>query len=286
MSTTAPLVRATAPLTPQPLTGYIGATMPGIDLKALDDEAVDAIRQALNEHLVLFFSGECLSADEFAAVGDRLGEIDLPHAGLRKHSENPKVMVTESGGNNNTWHTDVSFDETPPAVSMLQALELPEVGGDTLFASMYAAFETLSTPLRDLVEGLEALHDGLPSFTRYLMDSGTPDGPERLARMREESTTAVHPVVRRHPETGRKALYINRVFTQRIMGLTDIESRNLLNLLCDHSEQASFQVRWRWAPGDVAMWDNRCAMHYASADFGQGHRLMQRVTLKGDRPFA
>ncbi len=171
MSTTAPSAQPTKnfTLTPRPLTGYLGATIPGVDLKTLDDEDVDAIRQALHEHLVLFFSGECLSADDLAAFGERLGEIDLPHGGLREHSENPKVMVTETklgkGGGNNTWHTDVSFDETPPAISILQAIELPEVGGDTWCASMYAAFDTLSKPLRDLVGGLEALHDGLPSFT-------------------------------------------------------------------------------------------------------------------------
>ena len=290
MSTTAPSAPPTrnTTLTPQALTGYIGASIPEVDLNTLTDEDVHAIRQALNEHLVLFFSGEHLSANNLAGFAERLGEIDLPHTGLRKHPDNPKVMVTETtrgkGGGNNTWHTDVSFDEHPPAVSILQAIELPEVGGDTLFASMYAAFESLSQPLRNMVEGMEALHDGLPYFTQYLISSGTPNGEARLSQMRKENTTAIHPVVRRHPETGRKALYVNRLFTHRIMGLSDIESRNLLNLLYDHVEQASFQVRWCWSPGDVAIWDNRCAMHYASEDFSLGHRLMHRVTLKGERP--
>ena len=289
MSTTAASAQPTQTTpTPQPLTGYIGAAMSGVALDTLSDDDVDTIRQTLNEHLVLFFPGDCLSADNLAAFGERLGEIDLPHSGLRKHPENPLVMVTETsggkGGGNNTWHTDVSFDESPPAISILQAVTLPEVGGDTLFASMYAAFETLSPPLRELVEGLEALHDGLPYFTQYLISSGTPNGTERLEQMRKERTTAIHPVVRRHPETGRKALYVNRLFTQRIMGISDIESRNLLTLLFEHVEQASFQVRWSWSPGDVAMWDNRCAMHYASEDFGLANRLMHRVTLKGERP--
>jgi taurine dioxygenase len=149
---------------------------------------------------------------------------------------------------------------------------------------MYAAYDALSTRMRHVIEGLEALHDGIPNFRSYLLDPGTPDGPERLRKFTEEHPGCVHPVVRRHPETGRKALFVNRAYTVDIMGVTSIESRNILNFLFEHIEQPSFQVRWRWSEGDVAMWDNRCTLHYASMDYGDAHRLLHRVTLKGDRP--
>ena len=272
----------------QRLSGYIGAEIRGVDLNAAASADMAIIRAALLDHLVLFFPCQSLSTDGLVAFAESLGEIEPPHGGLQAKGNNPKVMVTErkagEGVRNDAWHSDVSFDETPPSISILQAREVPALGGDTLFASMYAAYDTLSAPFRELVDDLAALHDGLPGFTYQL--SGTPNGPERLRRLREEDKSAIHPVVRRHPETGKRALYVNRLFTQRIMGLSDIESRNLLNLLCEHCEQSSFQVRWRWSPGDVVMWDNRCAIHYAANDIGDADRVLCRVTLKGDRPHA
>ena len=134
------------------------------------------------------------------------------------------------------------------------------------------------------IEGMDALHDGVPNFTPYPLDPGTPDGQQRLAKMKIEKPGAVHPLVRRHPETGRKALFVNRAYTVRILGVSEIESRHLLNLLCEHVEQSSFQVRWRWDEGDVVMWDNCCILHYAAKDFGREQRVLHRVTLKGDRP--
>ena len=274
-----------------PLTGYIGAEMRDIDLRTLSEEDAERIREVFHEHLVVFFPGQQnLSANELVRFAQCFGEIEPPHGGLEKHPDNRGVNLARSsrgagsGKYNQVWHSDVSFAEAPPSVSILQAIEIPPIGGDTLFTSMYAAYETLSENLKQLVDGLEALHDGLPNFTPYLLDPTSPHGTERLQEMRATTTTAIHPVVRRHPETGRKALFVNRGFTVRIVGVSDIESRNLLNLLCDHAEQASLQVRWRWQTGDVAMWDNRCALHYASWDYGMGDRLMQRVTLKGDRP--
>ena len=270
------------------LSGYVGASVHGLDLKDLGAGDIEAIQSALARHLVLFFPAQSLRPDDLVAFAEHFGEIERPHGGLNALTDKPKVMVTArkagGGARNDIWHSDVSFDETPPSISILQAIEVPERGGDTLFSSMYAAYETLSPPLRELVEDLEAFHDGVPGFIHQI--SGTPAGDERIRRLKEEGRTAIHPVVRRHPDTGRKALYINRLFTQRIMGLSEIESRNLLDLLCEHIEQASFQVRWRWGPGDVAMWDNRCVMHYAANDVGQESRLMHRVTLKGERPSA
>ena len=276
----------------RPLTGHIGAEIAGIDLRDLTDDEVRTIRSAWLEHKVLFFPRQGLSPDELARTASRFGTIDRPHAGLEHHPDNPDVMITasrngEGGGKYNAiWHSDVSFDEAPPAASMLQAEILPPVGGDTLFISMYAAWEALSERLKAAVEGMEAVHDGIPNFTPYLLDPGTPNGRERLRKLKSRSIGCIHPLVVRHPDTGLKALFVNRAFTQRILGLSEIENRGLLDLLFDHCEQASFQVRWCWSKGDIAFWDNRCTMHYAARDYGLHDRIMHRVTLKGGRPLA
>ncbi len=276
----------------RPLAGHIGAEVAGIDLKRLDDPMVAVLREAWLEHKVLFFRRQGLSADELVRAASCFGEVDPPHSGLERHPDNAAVMIAASRGGhgggkyNAIWHSDVTFDETPPAASMLQAEVLPPVGGDTLFASMEAAFGALSARLKTAIEGLEAFHDGLPNFTPYLLDPGTPDGIRRLDNLRREHTGCVHPVVVRHPETGRRVLFVNRAFTQRILGLPDIEGRGLLNLLIEHCEQETFQMRWSWSGGDVALWDNRCTMHHAAFDYGRHNRIMHRVTLKGSRPLA
>jgi taurine dioxygenase len=270
------------------LSGNLGAQVSGVNLNRLDSHTTNFIRDALTENLVLFFPRQGLSGDELVHFAELFGDIDVPHGGLQSQHGDPRVMVTARRGGegvrNDMWHSDVSFDETPPSLSILQALEVPELGGDTLFASMYAAYDDLSVPIRNVVDNLQALHDGLPGFTYQV--TGTPGGAERLRRLRQEAKSAIHPVVRKHPESGRKALYVNRLFTQRIVGISDIESRNLLNLLCEHAEQSSFQVRWRWSAGDLVLWDNRCVMHYAANDIGDADRVMWRVTLQGERPTA
>lgn len=272
------------------LTGHIGAEMAGVDLKAIGDGDVAVIRGAFLEHQVLFFPRQEMAADDLAGFARRFGTIDPPHGGLMSHPENSDVMLVETkdqrggGKYNDMWHSDVTFDATPPLGSILRAVKLPDIGGDTLFASMYAAYDALSDRMRQMVDGLEALHDGTPSFRSYLLDPDTPNGEARMQKFKDEHPGCVHPVVRRHPETDRKALYVNRAFTVDIMGVTSIESRNILNFLFEHIEQPNFQMRWRWSEGDVAMWDNRCAMHYAANDYGNAHRVMHRVTLKGDPP--
>jgi len=276
------------PITIHQLSGHIGAEVRDIDLNRLDSGAMGIIQEALHTHLALVFPRQSLSSSALVAFAERFGAVHLPHGGLQSHTGDPRMMVTERRGGegvrNDMWHSDVSFDETPPSLSILQALEVPVHGGDTLFASMYAAYDDLSAPLRAVVDDMQALHDGLPGFTYQL--TGTPGGSDRLQRLREEAKSAIHPVVRKHPETGRKALYVNRLFTQRIVGVSDIESRNLLNLLCEHAEQSSFQVRWRWSAGDLVLWDNRFVKHYAANDIRDADRIMWRVTLQGDRPSA
>lgn len=276
----------------RPLAGHIGAEMAGLDLRHIGPTEAAAIRAALIEHQVLFFPRQGLSADELARAATAFGTIDPPHRGLERHPDNPDVMLAVSRGGeggakyNDIWHSDVSFDRTPPMASLLQAVTLPPTGGDTLFASMSTAWEALSERLRRALRGLLALHDGIPNFTPYLLDPGTPDGPARLEKLKREQPGFAHPLVIRHPESGREALFVNRAYTQRILGLSEIESRRLLDLLCEHCEQASFQTRWRWSEGDIAFWDNRCTLHYAARDYGRHDRLMIRVTLKGTQPVA
>ena len=249
--------------------------MTGVDLGKLDDAGAKMVWDAFLEHQVVLFRHQTLSPDELLNFGKRFGEIVSPHSGLTKLPEHPDMMLVETkdgegvGKYNTTWHSDVSWDETPPTGSIIRAVKLPGIGGDTLFASMYAAYDKLSAPIKEMVENLKAFHEGPTNSTpQYsvtsVLDPSHPDGRKMLEKMKTEYPGAIHPVVRRHPETGRKALYVNRCFTTRILGLSDIESRNLVDLLCEHCEQSSFQVRWRWSEGDVAMWDNRCAMHSGS----------------------
>lgn len=274
----------------RPLGGHIGAEIAGLDLKSLDDAEVAAVRAAWLQHKVLFFPGQTLAPGDLAAAAGRFGQVEALHDGLRRHPDDERVLVVETrdgegdGPNGAFWHSDVTFAACPPMASMMLAVELPPLGGDTLFASMSAAWDALSPPLQRAVEGLEAFHDGLPYFAPYLADIAPGEAAERIAKLRAEQPGAVHPVVRVHEETGEKALFVNRPFTQRLLGLSEIESRRLLDLLIEHSEQPSFQLRWRWSRGDVAFWNNRHAMHYPAYDYGRHHRAMQRVTLAGTRP--
>jgi len=279
-------------MTVRRLTGYLGAEISGINLNNLSPFEVASIRKAFLEHQVIFFPGQKMSADSFAALAEKFGEIEPPHGGLDKHPDNTDVMLVTARASkgrknyNDIWHSDVSFDETPPLGSLLHPMTLPPIGGDTLWVSMYAAYESLSDRMKTMIEGLEVLHDGVPTFTPFLLDPATKDGPERLKKMKVEKPGCVHPMVIRHPETGRRALFISRAYAARIIGVSDIESRHLLSLLCDHCEQANFQVRWRWTEGDVAFWDNRCTIHYAANDYGVEARQMMRVTIKGSKPLA
>jgi taurine dioxygenase len=179
--------------------------------------------------------------------------------------------------NGEFWHSDVSCDQVPPLGTMLQLHVLPEVGGDTLFANMYAAYDALSEPLKKVLSGLTARHESEHVYRGRYSDRGVDD----YGKVYPE---AIHPVVRTHPETGRKALYINRTFTTRILELTEKESAALLGFLFDHCEQIDFQIRFRWSRYDVAFWDNRCVMHHAIWDYWPHERRGRRVTIKGDRP--
>jgi taurine dioxygenase len=249
----------------KPMAGALGAEVRGIRLGHLGDAEWSALRALWLEHLVLFFPDQHLSHDEHVALGKRFGEIEI-HPFIPKVSDAfPEIVVLDSdkGARADVWHTDVTFSPTPPMCSILNMVVCPERGGDTVWTNQYLAYETLSTPMRELVDGLTAVHHAAP-FGR----------PE---------VTAEHPAVRVHPETGRRALFVNRTFTSRFVELRREESDALLALLFAWSEHPAFQCRYRWSKGAIGIWDNRCTMHYAINDYDEP-RVIQRVTVLGDAP--
>ena len=270
----------------QPIAGTLGAEISGVDLaKPLDVDTVGAIRRAWLEHLVIFFRDQQLSPAEFLAFGRRFGEpIEYPFVkGLPDIPEVIPVLKLEHEQVNfgGIWHSDTTYLEVPPMASMLIAREVPPAGGDTEFANMYLAYETLSEGMKRLLEPLVAVNSSAladVSKTREdrMKDNARPDAATHYV--------AEHPVVRVHPETGRRALYVNVAHTERFAGMTREESLPILQYLYRHQVRPELTCRFRWRPGSIAFWDNRCAQHNAINDY-QGHRrLMHRITLAGDRP--
>ena len=260
-----------------PLTPTIGAVVEGVDLaQPMDDAVFEEVHRAWMEHLVLFMREQRMTPEQHLAFGRRFGELHVHPAAPYAHG-NPELMVihtdADSKRNNGSgWHSDVSADEEPPLGSILHLHTVPAAGGDTLFASMYAAYEALSPPLRDLLEGLTARHES--DYTGQYGDHP----PQR------EFPSASHPVVRAHPVTGRKALFVNAGFTRAIDGLSRRESRALLDFLFEHVKNPAFACRFEWQPLSLAMWDNRCVQHVAVWDYHPETRSGLRVTIKGDRP--
>ena len=247
------------------LAGALGAEVQGVNLAAATPGDIETIKKLLLEHLVLFFPGQQISVDEHVAFGRHFGELE-GHPNLKnpftEHTELFELAATQ-GGVADEWHTDITFRSNPALMSILHLVKCPPVGGDTMWASLYAAYDELSAPMKDLCEGLTALHDALPH-----------NHPEQMT---------VHPVVRVHPDTGRKALYVNEHFTRRIVEMNATESEMLLGYLTRWVANPRFTVRYRWAEGTVAIWDNRCTQHFVLNDF-EGERVIQRVTIMGDKP--
>lgn len=260
------------------LTNALGAEVSGIDLsRPLDAETAETVRELFHEHQVLFFRDQNIDDEaqrDFAAhfgplqhfaflppVAEELPEVHAIDIDLSK----PKTS------NADMWHSDATFLAEPPLGSLLRAVVLPETGGDTLWASMYAAYEGLSSRVQRLIDDMTAVHDS----------SNSKSHANKAANSGFEPVT--HPVVRTHPATGRKALFVNSTFTTRLEGLTDRENATLLPMLTDHVRSPDFQVRFHWEPGSIALWDNRCTQHYAVADYA-GRRRMHRVVIDGDAP--
>ena len=263
------------------MTGHCGAEVRGIDLsQPLRAEEVNVLSNALAEHCVLFFRGQSMTPVQQKALGRNFGELHIHPAWPRLVDGHPEIMEIYADENTRRiagedWHSDVSCDREPPLGTILQMLEVPPVGGDTLFANMYAAYESLSAPMRRMLDGMTAVHDG-----EYVY-RGRYDGADDEGKTFPRSE---HPVVRTHPVSGRKALFVNRLFTTRIVQLSKRESDAVLGFLVEHAASPMFQCRFRWRPGSVAFWDNRCAQHYALWDYYPNRRRGLRVTIKGDRP--
>jgi taurine dioxygenase len=269
----------------RPLSGVIGAELHGVDLGGdLDDDLIDAVRAALDEHLVIAFRDQRIGPDEHLRFAERMGTISVAPFGP-KHPDHPEItvldQVTPKGEGADAWHADNTYLPAPPLGSILRAVELPPYGGDTLWANMFAAYEALSAPLRSLLDGLEAVHD-LTRMVRIARSNG--QASEALEAMQAQYPPHRHPVVRTHPVSGRRALFVSRNWVSRIEGLTERENEVLLPFLFDHVRDPLFQVRFSWRPGSVAMWDNRWVQHYAVPDYTGSRRVMHRITLEGDVP--
>jgi taurine dioxygenase len=276
---------ATSTLRVEPLAGAIGAVITGVDLAALDDDVVAEIRAIWLDHQVVFFRDQMLDADAYLAFARRFGTpVEYPFVrGIEHYPEIIEVakLPHETVNFGGIWHSDTVYLEQPPMATMLLARELPPFGGDTMFANMYAAYDALSPGLQRVLDGLHAVN------TSALADVSK----TREDRIREQGVdgddqqyVAVHPVVRTHPETGRRALYVNPAHTASFEGMTEDESRPLLDYLFRHSSSAEFTCRFQWAVGSMALWDNRCAMHNPINDYHGFTRRMHRITLAGDRP--
>jgi len=266
--------------------GALGAEIAGVDLsRPLDEAQVAAIRRAWLEHLVIFFRDQPLSPEAYLAFARRLGEpVEYPFvkgiAGFPEIIE-VKKLEHETVNFGGVWHSDTAYLELPPMASMLLAREVPPYGGDTLFANMVLAFESLGEGLRKMLEGLKAVNSSAKAdVTKTREDRIRSDGREAAPG----EYAAEHPVVRTHPETGRKALYVNVAHTVRFAGMTEEESAPLLEYLFRHQIRPEFTCRFAWRPGSIALWDNRCTQHHPVNDYHGHRRLMHRITLAGDRP--
>jgi taurine dioxygenase len=259
----------------------IGAELSGVDLRAdLDDDTIEAIRQALVAYKVLVFRDQDLTAEEHARFARRFGELEV-HPFLAGSDELPELVHLakdeEVGGYENIWHSDVTWRQEPALGAVLRAVEVPEHGGDTMWADMAAAYEGLDPDVRHRIDHLDAVHDFTLSFGLTL-------GDDALEEARRAYPPVTHPVVRTHPESGAHILYVNRIFTSHLVGLPRDESEELLAHLFRQAEVPEYQVRLRWEAGTVAFWDNRSTQHYALSDYWPQRRVMQRAAIVGDRP--
>ncbi|WP_435175440.1 TauD/TfdA dioxygenase family protein [Actinacidiphila sp. bgisy145] len=263
-----------------------GAIVHDIDLGRLDDGQVRAIRAALVEHKVLFLHDQTIDDATQIDFGRRLGEVTAGHPVHDSGDVAPEVYALDSQDNGfaDVWHTDVTFVQRPPAVSILRALVLPPHGGDTNWADSQLAYDSLSPGLRDYVDTLTAVHDGSREFGYYLAQRRKGRGNLWEGETFTDLVPVEHPVVRVHPESGRKGLFVNPGFTSHIAGVSAEESRGILDILYAHLTKPEHVVRHRWRQGDVALWDNRATSHYANRDYGDAHRVMHRITLRGDIP--
>jgi taurine dioxygenase len=277
-----------APFEIVPMNPVIGAEIHGLDLsKPLGERTVAGIKQALLDRQVIFFRGQELDPDSHMRLAGIFGELEPPHPIFPKIESHPQIAVLENDENRppetNIWHTDVTWRDKPPLGSVLYGAEIPASGGDTMWASMTALYEALSPSMQKMLEGLRAVHS-----IAVFANSGnyeTSQDAEKMMEVLKLYPPQSHPVIRTHPETGKKALFVNATFTTHIEGLPLDESAALLKFLAEKVKTPEFQVRFKWEKGSVAIWDNRATQHYAVADYYPQYRRMHRITINGDVPY-
>lgn len=248
-----------------PLASALGAEIQGVNLASLSSVDVAKIQELLDQHKVLFFPNQNLTTDEHVAFGRHFGQLECHPNLSNAYLDHPEIfeLAASAGGVIDEWHSDISFEKRPAYMSILRMVKSPEIGGDTMWANTCAAYEALSDPMKDMLDGLTALHDALPHAR-----------PEKMM---------IHPVVRINPVDQKKALFVNEHFTRRIVELSSQESELILNYLTQWVQRPVFTVRYRWSEGTVAMWDNRSTQHFVLNDFNE-ERVVHRVTIMGDQP--
>lgn len=270
----------------RPLAPALGAEIRGLDVsRPLSDEELSLLHKTLLDHKVVIIAAADLTVDGHLALAQQFGQAEV-HAffpNLGEGYERVSVLDSDDGTRASMWHTDETFLEAPPLGTFLHAQVIPTVGGDTVFASSTAAYDALSSPLKRYLEGLEAIHD-LSRTTELAYYHGR-GSAEAFARQIASERRWAHPVVRTHPETGAKGLFVNPTYTRYLVGVPADESEAILAFLYRHAIKEKFTFRHRWTAGDLVMWDNRCTMHNALMDF-EGRRRMHRVSMIGDRPFS
>lgn len=273
---------ANAPFRIEPQTPTIGAFLTGLDLREEQpDEVIAAVRAALLEWKVIFFRDQHLTQEQHIAFARRFGDLEV-HPVTPKDQKHQEILrIThdrDSKGQENAWHSDVTWRPAPSLGSILRAVEIPPVGGDTLFANMEAGYEALPDAVKEKVTGLTASHDFMRAFASRIP-------ADKYDEFRAKTPIQHHPVIRTHPETGRRSIYVNTGFTTHIDDMDEDESDALLQLLQHQAWVPEHQVRLKWAPGTIAFWDNRSSQHYANSDYWPQRRVMERVTVAGDKPF-
>ena len=269
------------------ISGALGAEVKGIDLKDSTSENWDKINRLMLEHKVLFFREQEISSQEQIDLAKKFGPLEM-HAYVKGLPEYPEIIRIKKGANEKhqwgeTWHTDVSYNPKPTKVIILRSRKIPPVGGDTMFSNMELAYETLDENMKERLEGKKAIHSSLGAAA--FVDKYE----EMHGNGNIDEYSNVHPIVRAHPETGNKILFVNSMYTKKILDISDEESDEILNKLFLHQERLDFTCRFKWTENAVAIWDNRCTLHQGLTDFfpgrGLGHeRIMDRIAIQGDRP--
>lgn len=267
----------------KPLNPIIGAEIEGVDLaKPLSTQLREELNEAFLEWKVIFFRNQDITSEQQIAFARNFGDLEV-HPFYMAPKDRAKEVIQFNRnkiqkGYENIWHSDVSFREKPAKAAILRLIKVPPVGGDTLWADMGAAYDNLPDKVKERIDTFQALHDFTPSFSHLM-------SPEELLKRQEEFPAVAHPIVRTHPETGRKLLFVNPSFTTRIIGLDEDESEELLQYLFRQTHIPEYQVRFHWEPHSIAFWDNRATQHYAVSDYYPYERLAERVTIAGDSPY-